>query len=315
MTHKLDPELAKAASVFPNSDWSDPLALRASREAFEAEVKAQIRTDGVRIEERQLPGLNGEPDVTVRVYRPESAEGKLPGLLHFHGGGYVIGNLDSEHATSVAFARMGVYVLSVDYRLAPEHPYPAGLNDCYGALLWLAENAVAENVDRERIAVYGQSAGGGLAAAVALRARDENGPSLCFQFLGMPELDDRLQTVSMQQFSDTPVWTNGAAVKSWEYYLGAQLRRGGEDVPYLAAPARAQDLSNLPPAYVTAMEFDPLRDEDIEYGLRLLQAGVSTELHTFPGTYHGSALVVSAAISKRQTKEMFVVLKRAFGME
>jgi acetyl esterase/lipase len=143
--------------------------------------------------------------------------------------------------------------------------------------------------------VYGQSAGGGLAAALSLLARDRGGPSLCFQYLGIPELDDRLETPSMQQFVDTPMWNRPNAVLSWRYYLGHDA--DGEVSPY-AAPARAADLSGLPPAYVSTMEFDPLRDEGILYALGLLQAGVTVDLHQYPGTFHGSAMVPTAAVSR-----------------
>jgi acetyl esterase/lipase len=196
----------------------------------------------------------------------------------------------------------------VEYRLAPENPFPAGLHDCYAALEWFHDHASTHGVDTDRIAVVGSSAGGGLAAGLALLARDRNGPPLCFQFLGIPELDDRLQTPSMQQFVDTPMWSRPAAEMSWRAYLGEQY---GGDVSAYAAPARATDLSGLPSAYVSTMEFDPLRDEGILYALGLMQAGVSVELHTFAGTWHGSTAITTAAVTQRQMQEMTVVLRRA----
>ena len=165
----------------------------------------------------------------------------------------------------------------------------------------------------ERIAVLGGSAGGGLAAATALLARDRGGPPLCFQMLHIPELDDRLDTPSMQAFVDSPVWNRPLAVQSWRAYLGELS--GRDDVPVYAAPARATDLRGLPPAYVSTAENDPLRDEGLLYGMRLLQAGVSVELHQFPGTFHGSAMVVSAAVSQRAHREAAEVLRRALGTE
>jgi len=200
----------------------------------------------------------------------------------------------------------------VDYRLAPEHPYPAGLHDCYAALTFLHAEASALGVDPERVALLGTSAGGGLAAATALLARDRGGPPVCFQMLHIPELDDRLETPSMRTFVDSPLWNRPLAVKSWEFYLGALA--GKDDVPVYAAPARATDLAGLPPAYVSTAENDPLRDEGIAYALGMLQAGVSVELHQFPGTFHGSALVPTAAVSRRAAQEASVVLRRALGV-
>jgi acetyl esterase/lipase len=250
--------------------------------------------------------------VKVRIYTPaERAAQPSAALLYIHGGGFVVGSIDTEHASSAMLARkLGIAVISIEYRLAPEHSYPAGLEDCYAALGWVHEQAAALQIDRARIGVFGQSAGGGLAAALALLTRDRNGPALCFQFLGIPELDDRLDTPSMRAFIDTPLWHRPNAILSWKYYLGANYQAGADDIPAYAAPARATDLSGLPPAYVSAMEFDPLRDEDVIYALKLMQSGVAVELHTYPGTFHGSSLIAHAAVSKRQQQEMLDVLRR-----
>ena len=154
-------------------------------------------------------------------------------------------------------------------------------------MCWVHANAERLELDPTRIAIGGGSAGGGIAAGLALMARDRGGPAICFQFLMIPELDHRLETPSMRQFDDTPMWNRHAAEQSWRWYLGSD--HDGDVSPY-ASPAIAADLSGLPPAYVSAMEFDPLRDEAIHYALRLLEAGVSVELHSYPGTFHGSAL-------------------------
>jgi acetyl esterase/lipase len=195
-------------------------------------------------------------------------------------------------------------VVSVDYRLAPENPYPAGLEDCYAALQWTAAKASELGVDPARIAIGGSSAGGGLTAALALLARDRGGPAVKFQFLDIPELDDRLDTPSMTRFVDTPIWNQPNAVRSWRYYLG------GQPADQYAAPARAEDLTGLPPAYVAVCEFDPLRDEGLTYAHRLIQAGVPTELHHFPGTFHGSSMVQTAAVSKRMAAEGIDAIRR-----
>ena len=208
-------------------------------------------------------------------------------------------------------AEFPAVVVSVNYRLAPEDPFPAGVEDCYAGLKWMADNAAELGIDPERIAIGGQSAGGGLAAATALLARDRGGPALCFQLLDIPELDDRLETPSMQQFIDTPLWNRPNAIRSWSWYLGSDDAPGSDDVSYYAAPARCEDLSGLPPTFVAVMEFDPLRDEGLTYAMRLLEAGVSTELHAYPGTFHGSALVTTAEVSKRQARDSFDALKRA----
>jgi acetyl esterase len=225
-----------------------------------------------------------------------------------------VGTIETEHlGAAMMAAQVGALVVSVEYRLAPEHTYPAALHDCFSALRFLHDEAPALGVDRERIALVGTSAGGGLSAATALFARDRGGPTVCFQMLHIPELDDRLETPSMKQFVNTPIWNRPLAEKSWQYYLGELS--GSDDVPAYAAPARASDLSGLPPAYVSTAENDPLRDEGILYALRLLQAGVSVELHQFPGTFHGSAMVVTAEVSRRAQEESSRVLRHVLGTE
>lgn len=239
----------------------------------------------------------------VRIYRPRGLEGDLPAVLHLHGGGFCLGSAEIEHAQSVAMAlRLGAVVATPDYRLAPEHPYPAGLDDCYAALLHLAGLA---GVDRSRIAVHGQSAGGALAAAVALLARDRRGPALCFQVLEIPVLDDRLLTPSMTVHVGTPMWNRPQAETSWRYYLA------GQEADQYAAPARAADLAGLPPAYVLTCELDPLRDEGIQYAARMLADGVSVELHSYPGAFHGTAIAQGSDIAKRMEDERLGALGRA----
>jgi acetyl esterase/lipase len=172
-------------------------------------------------------------------------------------------------------------------------------------LAWTAEHATDLGIDPERIAVGGHAAGAGLAAAVALRARDEHGPRIRYQLLNQPELDDRQETWSARNFTDTPFMTRDKVAASWQHYLG------GASPSSYAAPARAADLSDLPPAYIATAEFDPNRDEGIEYGLRLLQAGVPVELHQWLGTFHGSQAALSAKVSRRQIAELGAVLRRA----
>jgi acetyl esterase len=316
---KIDPELTALVDLLPEIDLTDPVAARAGFEAMLAAIRTDIPgVETLDIEDRFIPGWEGEPDVGVRVYRPRdvagAAAGAVPGVVLIHGGGFIIGSVEAEHVGAALMAiKVGAVVVSVEYRLAPEHPFPAGLHDCYAALSFVAQEAGALGVDPERIALCGTSAGGGLAAATALLARDLGGPAVCFQMLHIPELDDRLETPSMRGFVDSPVWNRPLAVMSWKAYLGAT--HDADDVSPYAAPARAADLSGLPPAYLSTAENDPLRDEGILYGLRLLQAGVSVELHQFHGTFHGSAMVTTAAISKRAQKESVVALRRGLGLD
>jgi acetyl esterase/lipase len=266
--------------------------------------------DDVAKEDRRVPGPAGAPELPVRIYRRKGgASGARGCVFEIHGGGFVMGSIEmmDPWCQRVA-AELDAIVVSVEYRLAPEHPFPAGVEDCYAALSWTARNAGELGIDPARIALSGQSAGGGLAAATALMARDRGFPALCYQLLEIPELDDRLDTPSMLAFQDTPLWNRPNAVWSWKHYLGPAHR--GEPPSY-AAPARAKDLAGLPPAYVSTMEFDPLRDEGILYALRLMQAGVQVELHSYPGTFHGSGLLPNAAVSKRAAHEAIEALRRA----
>jgi acetyl esterase/lipase len=298
-TADMDPELEAFIPLFPPADLTDPAAARKHLAALAAAVPAPDTT-GMEVEDRAVPA---DPEVAVRIYRPHHAQGAVVWL---HGGGFVMGDLDTEHPWAARLADgAGVVVVSVGYRVAPEHRFPAAFDDAYAALAWTAEHAAELGVDPARIAVGGHSAGAGIAAAVALRARDQQGPPIRFQLLNQPELDDRQETWSARQFTDTPWMTRDKLAATWRHYLGSALAS-----PY-AAPARAADLSGLPPAYVATAEFDPLRDEAITYGLGLLQAGVPVELHQWPGTFHGSQAILSAEVSQRQIAELAAALRRA----
>jgi acetyl esterase/lipase len=293
MTYRFDPELAPWIPMLPTLDISDPVAARAALAEAALQAPVYEPSQPLTIENRTIPGPDGAPEVPIRIYAPER-RGPLPGFLFIHGGGFVIGDMDGEDARAQEIAAdTDAVVVSVGYRLAPEHPFPAGLHDCFAALTWLAKNTAELGVDQQRIGVGGRSAGAGLGAAVALLARDRGGPALCMQYLGTPELDDRLDSPSMTRFTDTPIWNRPNAVLSWQYYLS-----GREPTPY-AAPSRAEDLRGLPATYVDVCEFDPLRDEGLAYAQRLTQAGVPVELHLYPGTFHGSSLITEAAVSKR----------------
>ncbi|MDV7352743.1 alpha/beta hydrolase fold domain-containing protein [Rhodococcus oxybenzonivorans] len=309
MNYPLDAELVDAAGRVPAPDLTDVATARA---ASSARRGASIESDdSVRIDDAEIGGIVKGSGPRVRVYRPDERAGPLPGLLHLHSGGFVMGSIEAAHARNVLLAaEVGAVVVAVDYRLAPEHPYPAALDDAVAALRWLVDGSEGLGVDRDRIAVHGRSAGAGLAAALTLRIRDEGGPRLCFQYLAAPQLDDRTSTASMRRFTDTPMWSRGAAQASWRHYLGAGIP-GSAAVPPYAAPARAKDLSGLPPAYIAAMEFDPMRDEALAYARALADAGVPVEVHLFPGTFHCSAVLVDAAVSRRELDEERVVLREA----
>ena len=306
MAYAYDPELTPWIAMIPDVDFSDLAALRDVDESLMEHLPVYEPPVPVTVRDTVAAG------VPVRVYAPEDRHGPLPGLFYIHGGGFVMGNVEmfDGDAKRVA-AEVGAVVVSVEYRLAPEHPFPAGLEDCYAALTWTHQSADELGIDPSRLAVGGESAGGGLAAALTLLARDRGGPALCFQYLGIPELDDRLDTPSMRAYHDTPLWHRPAAEFSWDSYLGGPGRRGGDDVSPYAAPARAEDLSGLPPAYVTTCQFDPLRDEGIDYAQRLAQAGVPTELVLYPGTFHGSSLVQDAAVTQRMNADQISALRRA----
>jgi acetyl esterase len=235
--------------------------------------------------------------------------------VYMHGGGFIVGDAEGDKVRPAQIAsEIGAVVVSVDYRLAPEHPFPAAVEDCYAALRWTAENAAGLGIDPDRIGIGGLSAGAGLAAGTALLARDRGGPALCFQMLDIPELDHRLETPSMQQLTDAPLWNLPNAMESWRHYLGAS-KDGGPVSPY-ASPAIAEDLSGLPPAYVSVCEFDPLRDEGMAYAQRLVQHRVPTELHLFPGTFHGSGgLVPMAGVSRRMRAELIEATRRGLSAQ
>jgi acetyl esterase len=311
VSYSYDPELAPVVPLLPTVDINDVIAARASLDETVARSATSVDESTLEIENYDVAGHNGDPAVAVRVFRPGRTTGIVAALLYLHGGGFVLGSVSSEHDNAATLAStLDIMVVSVEYRLAPEHPFPAGLHDCFAALNWLHQQADELGVDPSRIGVYGESAGAGLAAALTLFTRDRDGPALCFQFLAIPVLDDRLATASMRSFTDTPGWDRPNAELSWAYYLGSS--GPGEVSPY-AAPARGHNLVGLPPAYVSTMEFDPLRDEGILYALALLDAGVQVELHSYPGTYHGSSKVTWAAVSQRIADEQMLVLRRALG--
>jgi acetyl esterase/lipase len=311
----LDPDVASVVPFLPVGDPAADLATgrRLLEDMLAPGPDPLPGEDQLAITRRKIPGPAGAPDVPVIIYQPRAAADRLACIVDYHGGAFTYGTAQMDHPANVRIAsQLGVVVVSVDYRLAPEDPFPAGAEDCYAGLLWVHANAAELGIDTERVAVMGGSAGGALAAAVALMARDRNGPSISFQSLQIPVTDDRLESWSSRTFTETPLFSRPGAEVMWERYLGAGYQ-GRETSPY-AAPTRAPDLSGLPPAYVQTADLDPLRDEGIAYAQRLLQAGVSVELHTFPGTFHGSGLALQATVSQRAAQEMVDVLGAALAV-
>lgn len=298
-TH-LDPELAAglAASLVRPFDasglrYEDLPAIRAERAAL---VVPEVSDERITITERRTP-------TRLRIYRPVDLPGTPPCLYWIHGGGMIMGSLEGDDARLVEYALgAGCVVVSVDYRLAPEHPYPAGVEDCYAGLVWTADHTGELGIGA--IAVGGASAGGGLAAATALLARDRGGPDLVFQLLCYPMLDDRNETPS--SFMEVPSWGRRENAFGWTALLGPSP---AEVSPY-AAPARATDLSGLPAAFIDVGQVDIFRDECLDYARRLAQADVPTEFHLYPGAFHGwDSLVPAAALSRRAVNERIRALR------
>ncbi|MET0379919.1 MAG: alpha/beta hydrolase [Spongiibacteraceae bacterium] len=309
---RLDPELRLMIDRFPAFNLDD---ISAVREGFKHVIAGMQNkySDNISIEDVYISSDNNS--LRIRLYRPRSVENLLPALLWIHGGGYILGTADmSDERQSEMALRCHCVIVSVDYRLAPEHPYPAALNNCYAALEWLFASATKLSIDASRIAVGGASAGGGLAAAVALLARDRNEVNPTFQLLIYPMLDDRNTTRSSHDITDRRVWNRETNLIGWRAYLGEKI--GKEDVSAYAAPARADNLQGLPPAFIAVGTLDPFLDEDIEYARRLSQFGVLTELHVYPGAFHGfDAMAPNSVLSKRAMRDFDTALLRAFSNE
>ena len=293
----LHPEIADAIGLIPFSTI-DADVLPAVRSASAAAAGLLQLSDAVERTDHVVPG---DHDVPVRVHRAKGSGGARPCLFSMHGGGYVIGSYVMDDAMFDRLCpKLDLVGVSVEYRLAPETPYPGPLDDCYRALKWTYEHVDELGIDPNRIGVGGISAGGGLAAALALLARDRGEVPVAFQLLDCPMLDDRQITAS-SQLDGLPVWSRESNAFGWRSYLGPLY--GADDVPYTAAPARATDLSGLPPAYVSVGSSDGFRDEDVDYALRLNQAGVPCELHVYPGAPHGYQIAAGSELAQRSARD------------
>ena len=299
VVQRLDPALRHLATARTDLSSSVLGVVRDSLNQRRAETARDIDPIGVEFENRELASI------PVRIYRGGAPP--APAVIYCHSGAFVLGNLDTDHRQCLELARRGrCTVVSLDYRLAPEHPYPAALDDAMVVLNWVAANGAALGVDIGRLAVAGSSAGGALAARLAQCAADGTAPPVVFQMLHQPVLDDRPMP-SKDAFPTTPGFDGPAVEQMWRHYVG------GESVPVDAAPGRVRELSGVASALITCSELDPLRDEALDYALRLMWAGVATELHVFPGTCHGfDSLLPDWETSQRLFDLQGAALRKAF---
>ncbi len=264
--------------------------------------------DRVVAEDRVIPGPPGAPDLPVRIYTPVDGTGiELPGVFYIHGGGMILGGIPANELTCAMLCEtLNAVVVSTGYRKAPEDPHPAQSQDCYAGLTWTVEHAGELGIDARRLAVFGGSAGGNLAIAVAMMARDKGGPTICFVMAPYPMLDDRNVTASSHEVTEVGIWDRAGNVEAWSWFLG------GQDPDAYAAPARATDLTGLPPMFIDVGDMDLFRDEDIDFAARLLQAGNPLEFHVYPGAYHASEVFAPTAdLSQRIWGTRLAALTRA----
>jgi acetyl esterase/lipase len=314
LDRRLDPEIAAALAELPIMDLSDIPAARETMLERRAVAAADAQPSPTVVRQDHLvPGLNGAPDVRVRHYRPIRAPGALPCLYWIHGGGHVLGQMDQDDLVMDHIVdSVGCAAVSVEWRRAPEHPFPAPMDDCYAGLAWTHKHAAELNVDPQRIAVGGASSGGGSAAGLVLLARDRGEFPVCFQLLIYPMLDDRNATPASMALTDPRVWNRTSNLIGWRAYVGDAA--GTDRVSPYAAPARAANLAGLPPAYLAVGDLDLFIDEDIEYAQRLQQADVPTELHVYPGGSHAfESYAPGSALARRFVRDRDEALRRAFG--
>jgi acetyl esterase/lipase len=311
--HLVDPEIDAMLDQFPRFEFT-PESLPAIRSAMD-DMFAQQSTlippfPDVEVSERYVPGPAGSPDVRVLVYLPKQAPRPVAALLWIHGGGYVIGKPEmDDFDLKQKVTDLQCAVVAVDYRLAPETPFPGPVEDCYAALKWLHQSSANLGVDLNRLAIGGASAGGGLAAALGLLTRDRGEIPLAFQLLIYPMLDDRTVTTSDPHgFTGEFIWTPQSNHFGWSALLGQAP--GSPDVSPYAAPARAESLAGLPPTFICAGALDLFLEEDMEYARRLIRVGVPTELHIYPGAFHAFNLVTTAQVAQAYTRDHINALRR-----
>ncbi|BCZ21767.1 alpha/beta hydrolase [Mycobacterium senriense] len=299
----IDPEIRESLVGFPDFDFcTEHLPAMRAGSAFEPQSAPDIK----RVELTTERG-----DVALSLLRPVESAAEPPVLFWMHGGGMVIGSRHMDDARLIEWCRwLGCICVSVEYRLAPESPYPKPLDDCEAGLRFVIEHARELEVDSRLVGIGGRSAGGALAAGLALRWRDHANAPLAFQYLEYPMLDDRGLTAS-SQLEGLPVWTRESNAFGWRSYLGD--RCGGDDVPVDAAPARATELSGLPSTFIGVGTADCLRDESIDFAARLCGAAVPTELHVYAGAVHGFDMFADTAVARTAARDSADWLARQFG--
>jgi acetyl esterase/lipase len=307
-----DPEIATALAPMAQSGFTSPAVgdIAGRRAMWEpiigAASTAQPIPDGVRTSEYYATAEDGA-QIKMRWYVKDGAT-LGSAVLFFHGGGYIFGHIDLfDGPVSRYVSASGVPFLSVEYRRAPEHPFPTPLEDAYAALRWINEHAAELGVDPDRIGVMGDSAGGGMAAALTILARERGGPKITRQILLMPMLDDRTRTPDPQIASNV-LWSYDDSATAWPALLGEQA--GGPEVPPTAAPARLEDATGLPPAYIEVGQIDVFRDEDLAYATKLSRAGVPVEFHLHPGAPHEfDSIAFDSDVARRAIADRVRVLK------
>ena len=310
---QVDPELVHAVDVMPAERFTaigeDVPKARQMTEDYQSKLRGALPATEVTIEETAFAGA--DRDIPVVVYQPTNPAPR-GGLLWMHGGGYIVGTARADYHGIGFGEHAGCTVVSVDYRLAPESTYKDSIADCFAALNWMVDNAGELGIDRDRIAIGGGSAGGGLTAGLAHYNRDRGGPALQLQLMLYPMIDDTHDTPSGHEITHPTVWHRKVSFEAWKMYLGDEY--GTDQVSPYAAAARATDFSNLPPAFVTVGALDLFRDENIDYAQRLMAAGVPTDLQVYPGMIHGAEMSApEAAVSKRMRTEYRDAVKRAIG--
>lgn len=304
--HLVDPALRPMVEAFPSVTLTDQNLAEFRMRPLPFEIVDDGR---VSLEELTVPGPAGAPDIPVRLYRPVDATEPLGCIFHIHGGGYVGGSAkEMEFLQRPLAAMLGCAIVSVDYRLAPETRFPGAIEDCYAALSWLFGGAADRNIDHGRIGVMGESAGAGLAAALALMVRDRGQFALAFQHLVYPMIDDRTCIREPSPFAGEFIWDRQSNHFGWSALLGHEP--GHDGVSQYAAAARAKDLAGLPPAFISTGALDLFVDEDIDFAARLIRAGVPTELHVWPGAFHGFDLMPGVPVADAARAASQAALKR-----